>query len=229
MAQITLPGSPPINVILRKSARAKRLSLRVSQLDGRVTLTLPKRVSETQGRAFAMEKQDWLRKHLDQRPQTIRIDNNAILPIEGRLRQITGHNARSATLTDDALLLPGDPEQFARRAEVFLKHMARDRLAAASDSYAAKLGKPYSRITLRDTRSRWGSCSSAGALMYSWRLILAPPHVLEYVAAHEVAHLQHMDHSPAFWDQVASLYGDYSCARAWLRTEGLDLHRYSFA
>lgn len=110
----------------------------------------------------------------------------------------------------------------------FLKTQARARLVAASDMYAARLGQPYRRITLRDTRSRWGSCSSQGALMYSWRLILAPPRVLHYVAAHEVAHLSEMNHSPAFWAVVAQLFGPCDAERRWLRQEGAALHRIRF-
>jgi predicted metal-dependent hydrolase len=90
------------------------------------------------------------------------------------------------------------------------------------------LGRRYTRLTLRDTRSRWGSCSATGALSYSWRLILAPPRVLDYVAAHEVAHLAQMNHSPAFWAEVARLMPDYESPRAWLRREGSALHRYRF-
>ena len=104
----------------------------------------------------------------------------------------------------------------------------RARLAEASDHFAQRLGKDYAAITLRDTRSRWGSCTAQGRLMYSWRLILAPPEVLDYVAAHEVAHLAQMNHSPAFWAEVERIYGDYSQPRAWLRREGSSLHRYRF-
>ena len=105
---------------------------------------------------------------------------------------------------------------------------ARDRLAGACDDYAALLGKPYARITLRDTRSRWGSCTSDGRLMFSWRLIMTPPEVLDYVAAHEVAHLAQMNHSPAFWAEVTRIYGDYQAPRQWLRDHGGGLHRYRF-
>src|SRR5690606_4279045 len=110
----------------------------------------------------------------------------------------------------------------------FLKTVARDRLATASDRYAVALGRPYGRLTLRDTRSRWGSCSAAGDLMYSWRLVMAPAEVLDYVAAHEVAHLAEMNHSPAFWDVVARLCPDYRRHRTWLRANGGALHRVRF-
>jgi predicted metal-dependent hydrolase len=124
--------------------------------------------------------------------------------------------------------VPEDKDRLGRSIQAFLRTLARDRLAAASDRYAAALGRPYGKITLRDTRSRWGSCTSQGDLMYSWRLIMAPPAVLDYVAAHEVAHLERMDHSPAFWNIVARLCPDHARHRDWLRTEGTALHRVRF-
>jgi len=109
-----------------------------------------------------------------------------------------------------------------------LKSLARDHLALASDCYAHRVGRPYQGLRLRDTRSRWGSCTSDGYLMYSWRLIMAPPEVLDYVAAHEVAHLVEMNHSKAFWSLVSDIYGDYQEPRNWLRKSGNHLHRYDF-
>ena len=175
-----------------------------------------------------MDKQEWIAKHLSKRPDHSSVEIGAVLPIQGVDRAIIAGTGRGLTLSDDTLAVPGDPKTAPRRIQAFLKHMARDRLAQASDSYAGKLGLPYSKLTLRDTRSRWGSCSSAGALMYSWRLILAPRDVLDYVAAHEVAHLKHMDHSADFWRVVQDLYGDHKPQRTWLRTDGLALHRYRF-
>ncbi|MBB96804.1 MAG: zinc metalloprotease [Rhodobacteraceae bacterium] len=226
MAEHHLPGSPPVPVLLRRSARARRISLRVSQLDGRVTLTVPRGVSEAEALSFAVSKSDWVRGHLASRAGDVIVGDGAILPVEGRPRQVVCQATRRVRLDPDALVLPRD--QPGTRARTFLRQMARDRLAAASDRHAQALGRPYTRITLRDTRSRWGSCSSAGALMYSWRLVLAPPEILDYVAAHEVAHLAEMNHSPAFWALVERLYGPYAAARDWLRTEGSALHRYRF-
>ncbi|MDG1999702.1 MAG: M48 family metallopeptidase, partial [Amylibacter sp.] len=97
-----------------------------------------------------------------------------------------------------------------------------------SESYAKMVGRSFSRITIRDTRSRWGSCTSDGNLMYSWRLIMAPPSVQAYVAAHEVCHLVEMNHSDAFWRQVAAIYPNYKKQREWLRHQGSHLHRYQF-
>ena len=232
MGDVTLWGNPPIPVLLRRSARARRISLRLSQLDGRVTLTLPRRLPQAQALAFLREKESWLRRHLADRPLEVRVAAGALVPVEGALHRIVPGQGRvvRAALHEGApsLQVPGPPERLAARLQGHLRALARDRLAAASDLYATRLGRRYSRLTLRDTRSRWGSCTATGGLMYSWRLILAPPEVLAYVAAHEVAHLAEMNHSRAFWDTVKRIHGDWQAPRRWLRDEGAGLHRYRF-
>ncbi|MFW2545101.1 M48 family metallopeptidase [Primorskyibacter sp. 2E107] len=228
MGQIRLPGNPPIEVILRRSAQARRLSLRLSRLDGRVTLTLPKGVSEREGRDFVLSKESWLRGHLDGHEAAVAVGFGAVLPVHGVTLAVQAGAGRSVRHDGAALLVPGAAEQVPRRVQAYLKTLARDRLAEASDRYSTALGRPYARLTLRDTRSRWGSCTADGGLMYSWRLIMAPPAVLDYVAAHEVAHLAQMNHSPAFWAVVERLYGDWRGPRRWLREDGPALHRYRF-
>ncbi|KUF10261.1 M48 family metallopeptidase [Pseudoponticoccus marisrubri] len=228
MGQIRLTGNPPIEVNLRRSARARRLSLRISQLDGRVTLTLPDAVPEAQGVAFLREKEDWLRGHLARQPGSVTIRAGARLPVEGALHEIRPGQGRSVRQADGVLWVPGPEARIAARLKGWLRARARDRLSEACDLYAGRLGRGYDRLTLRDTRSRWGSCTHDGGLMFSWRLILADPRVLDYVAAHEVAHLRHMNHSAAFWDQVRALYGDWQPSRNWLRAHGHELHRYRF-
>ncbi|SFE84112.1 M48 family metallopeptidase [Roseivivax sediminis] len=228
MGRIALPGNPPISVDLRRSRAARRMSLRLSGLDGRVTLTLPARVPEAEGLAFLRDKEAWLRRHLSDQAPAVTIGLGATIPVEGEPCEIAPGTGRAVRREGDVLHVPGDPERVASRLQAWLKARARDRLAAASDRHAAALGRGIKRITLRDTRSRWGSCSHEGALMYSWRLILAPPEVLDYVAAHEVAHLVEMNHSQAFWDVVTRLYGDWKAPRDWLRHEGSGLHRYRF-
>ena len=109
-----------------------------------------------------------------------------------------------------------------------LKELARERLATSARRHSRAVGREFRQLTLKDTRSRWGSCSAEGNLMFSWRLILAPPSVLDYVVAHEVAHLRHMDHSRAFWNVVRKVCPEYQAPRNWLRREGAGLHRYRF-
>ena len=223
-----LPGSPPVEITLRRSARTRRFSLRVSRLDGRVTLSMPLRAHESEALRFAAEQEGWIRSTLAQMPMQQIIGIGDTVPVEGVMRRLVAGGGRSVRLEDDSLLVPGDPAQAAARAGAFLKVLARDRLAAACDRHATRLGRPYTRLTLRDTRSRWGSCAHDGALMFSWRLVMAPPSVLDYVAAHEVAHLAQMNHSPAFWAVVEQLYPRWQTQRAWLHSEGQALHGYRF-
>jgi predicted metal-dependent hydrolase len=225
-----LPGTPPIEIVMKRSARARRFSLRVSRLDGRVTLTLPARAGESEAVRFLKAQEGWLRQTLAQMPDAAgeAVGIGAVLPVEGRLLRLEAATGRSVRVEGEALLVPGDPAQAAARVAAWLKVLARDRLARESTRYASLVGRSYSRLTLRDTRSRWGSCAPDGALMYSWRLILAPPSVLSYVAAHEAAHLVEMNHSTAYWAVVDRICPGWRRERAWLRSEGQALHRWRF-
>ncbi|WP_226779363.1 M48 family metallopeptidase [Oceaniglobus trochenteri] len=227
MAQAVLPGNPPIDITLRRSPRARRISLRVSGLDGKVTLTLPRRGNEAEAMGFVRQKEDWIRRQLARRPGGVVVAPGVALPLLGREVTVEEARVRAPRLEGARLLVPMGQGAGAR-AEALVKAEARRALLAASERYGAALGRRHGKLTLRDTRSRWGSCSSAGDLMFSWRLALAPPEVLDYVAAHEVAHLERMDHSPAFWAVVARLMPGYAAPRAWLRREGASLHRWIF-
>lgn len=226
---LTLGAADPVVVELRASKRARRLSLRVSRLDGRVTLTAPYGANTSEAVQFATERLDWIRGHLAQTAPSEVPKIGSRLPFQGRLLTLERGEGRVVEILGDSMFLPPHtPDRDAIRTEMFLKEAARAALVAASDTYAQQVGRPYGRITLRDTRSRWGSCSSRGNLSYSWRLIMAPPEVLDYVAAHEVAHLVHMDHSRAFWAQVEAIFPNYQTPRKWLKDHGADLHRYRF-
>lgn len=228
MNQHILPGNPPLQIHLRRSGRARRMSLRVSRLDGKVTLTVPKFVGEDEALAFAREKESWLRAHHETSVDVVQVAIGSELPLMGQAHRIHAGTGRRIAVSDGVISVPGNPDTVGRRLGAHLKQLARSQLAHASDRYAQMLGHEYAKLTLRDTRSRWGSCTSNGGLMYSWRLILAPPEVLYYVAAHEVAHLQEMNHSQEFWNVVRNLYGDYSQERRWLHEHGSELHRYRF-
>lgn len=224
----TLPGHPPVDVTLRRSSRTRRFSLRVSQLDGRVTLSVPQRAREAEAMEFLRGHEAWLRAALARTTVHGQVGMGDQISVEGRLLTLTPGPGRSVKVDGVALLVPGDPAQAGRRVQAFLQTLARDRLAAASDYYAAQIDRKVTRITLRDTRSRWGSCAHDGALMYSWRLVMAPPSVLTYVAAHEVAHMVQMNHSDAFWAVVSRLYPHWQVQRKWLHSHGRDLHSYQF-
>lgn len=223
-----LPGSPPVEIVLKRSARARRFSLRVSRLDGRVTLSLPARAREAEAMAFARAQEGWLRETLAEMPVRQGVGIGSVIPVEGRAMRLVSASGRGVRVEGDSLLIPGDPAQAGVRAGAFLKALARDRLVAASDRYAAMIGRRVARVSLRDTRSRWGSCAADGALMYSWRLVMAPPAVLDYVAAHEVAHLVEMNHSDRFWAVVERLYPGWQVQRKWLHAEGQALHGLRF-
>lgn len=228
MTRAILQGDPAIEVTLRRSAQARRLSLRVSRLDGRVTLSMPRWTPEREAMGFLREKEGWIRSHLARRPGEQQVRIGGVVPFAGREMPIVEGGGRAARIEGAAMVVPPSETMAPARIAAFLKLQARLRLAEASGRYAEALGRPYGRITLRDTRSRWGSCSQDGNLMYSWRLIMAPPEVLDYVAAHEVAHLAEMNHSPAYWAVLAGLMPGYEAPRAWLRREGAALHGWRF-
>ena len=226
MQEVVLDGVPPLRIALRRMARARRITLRVSALDGRITLTLPTRVSIREALDFARQKEAWIRGHLSGATAQEAVDLGSEIPFEGGLLTVAPAQGRRVSLSGETLFVP--PDRVSARVAAFLKDRARARLVAASDLYAGRLARSYTKITLRDTRSRWGSCSSSGRLMYSWRLILAPPPVLQYVTAHEVAHLAEMNHSARFWETVERIHGPYHAPRRWLRDEGAGLHRFVF-
>lgn len=227
-----LNGDPALMVVLRRSARARRISLRVSRLDGRITLTLPLRASLKAGQDFLAERAAWLRAVVAEVAPPLAVAPGALLPVEGAPLRLERADIRGVRIEGGTLLIPQRGRAGAVVAN-WLKLRARDRAGAAVARYAQALGgaarRPPGRLRLADPRGRWGSCSAAGDLMLSWRLILAPPPVLEYVVAHEVAHLAQMNHSPAFWAEVARICPGHGPLRDWLRQHGAGLHRYDFA
>jgi predicted metal-dependent hydrolase len=217
-----------IPVRLKRSAVAARMSLRVDPQDGAVVLVLPPQASPAQGMAFVRSKADWIRQHRIALPQHIPFAEGARVPLLG-----VEHDLRAAPLArrgvwveNGAILVSGRAEHFARRVGDWLKDQARAEITGRALPMAEGIGRSVPRITIRDTHSRWGSCSSRGDLAFSWRLVLAPADVLHYVVAHEVAHLVEMNHSPAFWRVVETLAPQVKPARAWLKRHGGQLHRY---
>ena len=218
---------PALSVELRRSAGARRLSLTVSHIDGRARLTAPRNCPRSAAVAFLRDHRDWLRGAMSRALEAVVLQPGAEFPYQGRSVRITHSSRRGVRLTANNILEVGGPEsQVGARAIAWLKEEARAALVASAQRSAEDLGVSYTRISLRDTRSRWGSCSSTGALSFSWRLILAPPDVLDYVAVHEVAHLVEMNHSPRFWAVVERLRPNWRTQRDWLRLHGSELHRY---
>ncbi|WP_137388304.1 M48 family metallopeptidase [Rhodoligotrophos defluvii] len=219
-------------VKIRRNARARRMILRLAPDGDGVVLTLPPRVSEQDGLAFARRNSNWILSRLNDQAERVEFHPGQILPFRGEPHVIS-HGARARGLVhadysggEARLVVHGEIAHLARRLADWLKRQAKAELAAASDRYAQAMGVRYRRLAVRDQKSRWGSCTSDGRLSYSWRLILTPPHVLDYVAAHEVAHLIEMNHSDRFWAVVALHCPHWREARRWLKTNGAALHRY---
>ncbi|MEO1779513.1 MAG: SprT family zinc-dependent metalloprotease [Pseudomonadota bacterium] len=217
---------PETNVLVRSSGRARRLSLRVSSLDGKVTLTVPLGVRAREAERFVQERRDWIASALRDVPEQASVRVGGSLPVFGEVTRLVAGASRGVRRAGEELAVPAAWPGPA--VEGWLKQQARAALAASCDRYAADVGKGYAALSLRDVRSRWGSCTSTGRLMFSWRLAMAPRDVLDYVAAHEVAHLAQMNHGPQFWAEVERIHGPYTDARRWLRAHGAQLHRYSF-
>jgi hypothetical protein len=220
-------------VHVRRVRTARRFILRVRSATRDAVLTMPGRAALKDAADFAERNAAWLGVRLRRLPENVPFEEGAIFPLRGAPTRIVATGSLRGVVMEDRdendapiLRVGGAPEHIARRVRDFLKEEARLALQGAVDAYAAKIGKPAPRVTLRDTTSRWGSCSTSGALNFSWRLIMAPPYVLDYLAAHEVCHLQHMNHSRRFWDLCARLCPRTDEAEAWLTAHGVSLHRY---
>ena len=222
-------------VQIKRVASARRLTLRVRAARRDAVLTMPPRSSLGRARLFVERHADWIGTRLERLPIPTPFGCGAVVPIRGIPHEIAHRPGSRGTVwiePEDApgqmprLCISGEAPFVARRGRDYLIKQARVDLAAAVARHTAALGVVARRMTLRDTMSRWGSCSSSGALNFSWRLIMAPPHVLDYLAAHEVAHLKHMNHSDAFWATTAELVPEYHWAEAWLKTHGVGLMRF---
>lgn len=220
-------GTSEMMVNLRRNPRAKRLTLRVSSVDGKPVLTLPPRVRQREAQHFLNRQESWLRARMDAAPDRMAVVAGVTIPFLGEQLVVTPHAKSRVTLAPGHLMVP-EVKHIGTSVAGFLKTRARLTVTELSTKYATKLGEPFGRISLRDPRSRWGSCSSDGNLMYSWRLILAPSKVLEYVVAHEIAHLAEMNHSAAFWQIVADLMPEFETHRQWFKQHGPSLHRFDF-
>ena len=225
-------GHVPITV--RRSTQARRMTLRVRAATRDVTLTLPPGASFAGARDFIERHVPWIEHRLSRLPERIPFEPGETIPLRGVGHRIVLREGFRGVVRVEpglrgegpVLVVHGAPEHAPRRIADFLKREARDDLAAAVARHAATLGVTVGRIAIRDTTSRWGSCSVAGDLAFSWRLILAPTHVLDYLAAHEVAHRREMNHSPRYWAHVARLAPDYDRSESWLKAHGAALHRY---
>ncbi len=222
---LPLPGGPA-RIEWRRSARARRVSLRIDPKGGAVVITLPQRAARQVGMALLMDNAAWVSERLAALPRAVAFADGAVVPLHGvphRICHMPGQSA--ARVVGGEIHVGGDMAFLARRVTDFMRATARERLAKLALDKAEIMGVRPKRVSVKDTRSRWGSCAADRSLAFSWRLILAPPHVQDYVAAHEVAHLRHMNHGPAFWALVDELTPHKAAAMAWLRDEGAGLLR----
>jgi predicted metal-dependent hydrolase len=235
--QITHEGAK-FRVALKRVASARRYTLRVRSATRDIVLTMPVKASLRQAQEFAQNHAEWLAERLARLPQQLVFAPDARIPLRGVLH-VLRHCPEAADRAGrrgpvwvevidgaETICAGGDPAHFERRIADFLRREARRDLETAVRRHAATIGRAPIALSLRDTSSRWGSCSAKGALNFSWRLILAPSFVLDYLAAHETAHLRHHDHSDKFWALTKSLCPETDRAETWLKTHGVQLHRY---
>ncbi len=213
---------------IRRDRRARRMNLRLDAGGEAVILTLPAHAADTDGLDFVSQHADWIAAKLaSQMPRRL-FTAGTVIPYRG-----IGHRIRhrpdargGAWLEAGEIHVAGRPEHLSRRVRDWLRAEARRELCVLARDKTAVIDRRVARVTVRDTISRWGSCTADGRLSFSWRLILAPDHVLDYLVAHEVAHLIELNHGPRFHALVARLTRDAPAAEAWLRRHGPDLHRY---
>lgn len=223
----------PLKIRLRSNPRARRFLLRLPADHSGPVLTVPRGGSLQSAERFALQHIDWLLERLERRPDHVPFLPGNIIPLRGedhlivptgKLRGLIETSGVTAGLPK--LHVPGETDHLPRKLTSWLKAEAKADLTAAANVHADKIGKTITAISIRDTKSRWGSCAANGRLSFSWRLILAPPEVLDYVAAHEVAHLREMNHSARFWKLCQELAPHTRDARQWLKENGLRLHGF---
>lgn len=214
-------------VLWRRSKRARRVSLRIEPKDGLVVITLPPRAGRRAGLALLSEHAGWVSASIAALPGAVPFACGALVPLSG-IDHLICHlpeARRGAWLAPGLICVSGKPEFLPRRVRDLLRSEAQRRLGLLATEKAHRLGLRPRRVRIRDTRSRWGSCGADGTLAFSWRLVMAPPFVQDYVAAHEVAHLRHMNHGQHFWALVRELTPHTDAAMTWLRDHGTRLVR----
>ncbi|WP_339933617.1 SprT family zinc-dependent metalloprotease [uncultured Brevundimonas sp.] len=215
---------------LSVNSRARRISIRIDARAGEAVAVAPSERRLADAVAFARTRNDWILERLTARPAGLPLQPGGTVSLSGnQMRLVAGGGAGAARLSTDAtgpiIISGGEGEAFSRRVQNLLKREARKALIARTDIHLRALGQKPVQVSIADGRSRWGSCSPHNrTIRYSWRVVMAPPAVLDYLAAHEVAHLVHANHSPAYWAVVHDLIGDPSPHRRWLRDHGATLH-----
>ncbi|NNE57369.1 MAG: M48 family metallopeptidase [Hellea sp.] len=217
-------------IIYKNSDRASRISVKVKPSEREVSVIVPGIRSLPKAMCFVREQRDWIEVQLEALPPAQPFEDNAPILFEGeifRLRHVAGRGHPKVDRNLREIRVPAPEGTFHGRVKRLLIREARERLETASRFYAGELSRPIEKISVRDTSSRWGSCitrNGKGHISYSWRLISAPPFVLDYVAAHECAHMIEANHSRAYWAVVAGIFPEYKKAKNWLKKNGAFLH-----
>jgi predicted metal-dependent hydrolase len=211
----------------RRSSRARRISLRIDPRNSSVVVTLPTRAGRAAGMALLTDHAGWVADRLAALPAALAFKDGVMVPLGGKPHRIrhVPMGRGGAWLEPGEIHVSGDPAFLSRRVTDFLRAEARRRLTVMAAAKCAQAGVSARRVTVKDTRSRWGSCAPDGTVMFCWRLVMAPDLVQDYVVAHEVAHLRHMNHGPRFWALVAELTEHRERAVAWLGLYGAGLLR----
>lgn len=217
-----------IPVRIRQNTRARRMILRIDNNINGAVVTLPSWTSEREALLMVQEKSDWVLAKLDNMPTKILFENGVQIPFLGEYH-IVCHDPNQKEIVkknENEIRLGGGEEHLPRRLGDWLRKEAKIIIQPKAIEMAKKLNKKIGRISIRDTKSRWGSCAASGNLSFCWRLILTPEWVLNYVVAHEVSHLRHMNHGSEFWQTVSDFNVRVDAARVWLRKNTEQLHRY---
>lgn len=234
-AQVLQLHGIPATVEVRHHPAARRMTLRISRAQRAVIVTMPMQCDLDQAGQFVSRHMDWVKARLGSLPKPVPFADGAEIPLRGAPHTVCflGRLQRGPVVSAERnengggrLIVSGDPAHAPRRLQDWLIAQARADLDDRVAWHAANLKLRPRAIAVRDQVSRWGSCSTTGMLSFSWRLILAPPLILDYVAAHEVAHLAEMNHGPRFWELVRETMPRMDEAKRWLQIYGMDLHRF---
>lgn len=222
-----------VDVRIVENPRTSRLTLRLvpaSKTGESLKVTVPPGTPDLEVDEFLQRNRAWAAARISRLPEVQKIEEGAVIPFRGIPHKIIHSGNKRGVVNigmeefGPVIRVHGNKDFITRRVADFLRRQAKQDLSRAVKTYSEALGVKANSITIRDTTSRWGSCSSSGALNFSWRIILAPPEVLNYLAAHEVAHLREMNHSDRFWALVEDICPDMKAQKAWLRNHGSKLH-----
>tara|TARA_Y100001970_G_C14049832_1_gene758335 strand:- start:364 stop:1062 length:699 start_codon:yes stop_codon:yes gene_type:complete len=213
-------------ISIKKNKRAKRIILKVSNIDRKISITLPKYESEKRGLNFLFKNQEWVLKQLNSIPKKIPFKNFSKIPYMGKMHKII-HISRNGNLIyiyKDQIIFFGKKDDLSKNIKKWLFDKAKNEIIKLANSKVVLLEKNFNKIYIKDLKSSWGTCGHNGNLSFSWRLILAPRHVMEYIVVHELCHLVELNHSKEFWKLVTTIFPHRNHSQNWLKLNGTNLH-----